>query len=148
MQTRRCGLGATPISSRAERTPAADWRTAPPHRYADRIHRLPRQCPSKCPSSVSDSKLPFMCGSVQPINIGIGGFGSPWKGPPAPPDMRAPLCLSQAVLPSLTQKGVSPPSSLPFLSSSLFSSPSSASDFTLTRTYKDHFQLTPVLILP
>lgn len=99
MQTRRCGLGATPISSRAERTPAADWRTAPPHRYADRIHRLPRQCPSKCPSSVSDSKLPFMCGSVQPINIGIGGFGSPWKGPPAPPDMRAPLCLSQAGLP-------------------------------------------------
>ena len=73
----------------------------------------------KCPSSVSDSKLPFMGGAVRPISIGIGGFGSPWKGPPAPPDMRAPLCLSQTGLPSVTQKGVSPPSSLPFLSSSL-----------------------------
>ena len=101
----------------------------------------------KCPWSVSDSKLPFMCGSVQPISMDIGGFGSPWKGPPAPPDMRAPLCLSQADLPSLTQKGVSSPSSLPFLSSSLF--------FLSIFSLRFHFnpdiqgpQLTPVLILP
>lgn len=99
----------------------------------------------KCPWSVSDSKLPFMCGSVQPISMDIGGFGSPWKGPPAPPDMRAPLCLSQADLPSLTQKGVSSPSSLPFLSSSLF--------FLSIFSLRFHFnpdiqgpQLTPVLI--
>ena len=102
-----------------------------------------------CPAAVSDSKLPFILRAVQPISFRIGGFGSPWKGPPAPPDMRAPLCLSQAGLPSVTQKGVSPPSSLPSLSSSLLLSIlSSASDFTSTRTYKDHFQLTPVLILP
>lgn len=148
MQTRRRTLGATPISSRAERTPAADWRTPRPHRFADRTPSTATSMSFKCPSSVSDSKLPFMGGAVQPISIGIMGFGSPWKGPPAPPDMRAPLCLSQAGLPSVTQKGVSPPSSLLFLSSSLFSSPSSVSDFTSTRTYKDHSQLTPVLILP
>lgn len=148
MQTRRRTLGATPISSRAERTPAADWRTPRPHRFADRTPSTATSMSFKCPSSVSDSKLPFMGGAVQPISIGIMGFGSPWKGPPAPPDMRAPLCLSQAGLPSVTQKGVSPPSPLLFLSPSLFSSPSSVSDFTSTRTYKDHSQLTPVLILP
>ena len=136
------------MSSRAERTPAADWRTPRPHRFADRTPSTATSMSFKCPSSVSDSKLPFMGGAVQPISIGIMGFGSPWKGPPAPPDMRAPLCLSQAGLPSVTQKGVSPPSPLLFLSPSLFSSPSSVSDFTSTRTYKDHSQLTPVLILP
>lgn len=138
MQTRRCGPGATPMSSRAESESAADWRTAPPHRYADRIHRLPRQCPSNV-LGVFLTQNSRSCVGRCSQSAWISG-GSARHGKARRPH---PICEPRSVLVRQTShlwlKKASPPPLL-FLSSLLlfFSSPSSASDFTSTRTYKDH----------